>query len=167
MPIPLPPIVALEDTVLALDPGKFTGLALIQPHVSTHVLSSELDVDAVVSAFQKIRDHVGHQHLEVVMEAFTISERTIKTALSLDALDLIGYVKLSCTTAGIPFKLQLPAQAKSFATDSKLKAIGWYDRTPDGHKNDALRHLLVYMINTYSDWSSEHIIPALAKELLV
>ena len=53
--------------------------------------------------------------------------------------------------------------AKSFATDAKLKALDWYERTKDGHANDAARHLVVYLVK------SPHrniILPALAKEIL-
>jgi hypothetical protein len=39
---------------------------------------------------------------------------------------------------------QSPAQGKTFATNAKLKKVGWYHQTPGGHANDALRHLLLY-----------------------
>lgn len=166
---PIPPIVASgTPTILALDPGLVTGLALIQPEVepAPRLFTAELGVEEVIRTFQAIRDLVGRDHLEVVMEAFTISDRTMKTARSLDALDIIGYVKLSCLVLNIPFTLQQPAQAKKFSSDDKLKSMEWYERTKDGHKNDAVRHLLVYLINKHTDFAQEHIIPRLAKDLL-
>lgn len=167
MPNQVPPILTPQvATILALDPGKVTGLALIQPWTSDYVFTAELEVDEVVSVFQSIRDHVGAAYLEVVMEAFTISERTLTLSRELDALDLIGYVKLSCRTLGIPFKLQPVQKDSGFASDSKLKALDWYEKTKDGHKNDALRHLLIYMIQNHKPWSQEHVIPRLAGAIL-
>jgi len=60
-----------------------------------------------------------------------------------DALYTIGALKYLCERENVEFALQSPANAKKFSTDAKLKRIGWYIRTPDGHTNDALRHLLL------------------------
>ena len=43
------------------------------------------------------------------------------------------------------FTLQAPSDAKAFASNNKLKLMGWYN-TGKGHANDAARHMLVYTV---------------------
>lgn len=162
MSLTVPPLAQDELTIVAIDPGKVSGVAVLQPEVSDTLYTSELTVDETVSAYESLR--FISPRTEVVMESFTISQRTLQTALSLDALDLIGYVKLRAVHD--PFTLQSPAAAKSFATDEKLKALGWYTYTKDGHQNDAARHLLVYMVQNHKAYASTSIIPQLARIFL-
>lgn len=63
-----------------------------------------------------------------------------------DALEVIGAIRYACYKYGHPFELQTPAQAKQFATDAKLRKIGWHRSTEGGHENDARRHLLLGMV---------------------
>ncbi len=63
----------------------------------------------------------------------------------MDALHIIGAVKHECRRLSVPLVLQTPAQAKSFATNDKLKAVGWYTVGAD-HERDAARHMLVYVM---------------------
>ncbi len=61
-----------------------------------------------------------------------------------EALRIIGYLEGWASAAGCGFVLQFPAQAKSFGTAAKLKAVGWWPKGL-GHAQDAARHLLVYI----------------------
>jgi len=62
-----------------------------------------------------------------------------------ETTDRIGAMRLIADHGGVQFVRQTPAQAKSFATDDKLRKLGWFSPTPGGHANDATRHLLVYL----------------------
>lgn len=79
---------------------------------------------------------------DVVCESFTIAAHTAKKTRQYWSLESIGAIRWACMKAGVSFTLQSPADAKGFATDAKLKALGWYTPTKDGHANDAARHLL-------------------------
>lgn len=58
-----------------------------------------------------------------------------------DALHIAGYARGRAPQIGWRFQTQ-PTSIKKFATNDKLKRLGWYTPTKGGHVNDALRHLL-------------------------
>jgi len=153
-----------KKAVLVIDPGKISGVALFWFDEDLAVATNEMTVADTVEGFEIAARN--YEDLTVVVENYVISQRTVQVAPQCDALDLIGYTKLRAQTLEIPYVLQTPAQAKSFATDDKLKALGWYERTTDGHRNDACRHLLVYLVQHEKAYSAEHIIPRIAKEVL-
>jgi hypothetical protein len=77
-------------------------------------------------------------------EKFVISARTIKTTVVYDTLLFNGWLHHE----GRRFKYietqgYTAAQSKSFSTNDKLKHMGWYLPTKDGHANDAARVLLL------------------------
>lgn len=149
--------------IIALDPGKVTGLAVWSPKDPLAIATREvspLDAIEYVDAA-----HARNQGaIEVVAEKFTISERTIKTALSLDALDVNGWLTMESQRKLFPLHMQLPSQAKAFATDDKLRVLGWYTKTKDGHANDAARHMLTHLISVPEYRAI--LLPTLAKEIL-
>jgi len=59
-----------------------------------------------------------------------------------DALHTIGALRYYCWDNDVEYLLQMPGEGKKFGTDDKLKRIGWWHPTPEGHANDSLRHLL-------------------------
>ena len=61
-----------------------------------------------------------------------------------DVRYIIGWVDGQCHRCRVPYHEQRPAEAKKFATDDKLKALGWY-KGGFGHADDAARHLLVFL----------------------
>jgi hypothetical protein len=131
--------------ILSIDPGNVTGLALYFPTAGS-LVTKELRKD---ETYQYIDDVVGSSWymVEIVAERFVISQRTIKSERQGDALDILGYLDSVRCLRGVPLTLQTAAQAKSFATDDKLRRLGWYQKTKDGHANDACRHLLVYLVS--------------------
>ena len=149
--------------IIAIDPGKVSGLALWDERhpltIHSHEETPISTVDYVASACNIFTD------VTVVTEKFTISERTIKTALSLDALDINGWLTIESPRMGFDLHFQMPSQAKAFSTDEKLKALDWYERTKDGHANDAARHLLVYLITKVPS-AREALLPSLARIIL-
>lgn len=146
--------------IIAIDPGKMSGLAAYHDEQFRAYEMNPLDtIEYVDSAWSQTGGDI-----EVVAESFVISERTIKTAPQRDALDILGWLTIESQRRGFEFTMQTPAQAKKFATDDKLKALDWYERTKDGHANDAARHLLVYLMR--DSFYRNTLIPKLAKEIL-
>lgn len=132
--------------VIAVDPGKMCGVAVWQE-------------DRLAQA-QQLKQYAFHEWAEVVIptfaahdlrvvcEDFRLSPASLKTGSDWQwPCASMGVLRYWCEKAGVPFSKQSPAEAKTFATDAKLKALGWYTPTPGGHTNDALRHLLVYLVN--------------------
>jgi hypothetical protein len=129
--------------VLAVDPGGTTGIAFYEDGFFT-----SYQRDCYEDAVDSIVDCVRPPSLDaLVCEGFHIRGNTHK----LDAgafsqtTDLIGACRFVASEKGIPFIRQTPAQAKGFATDDKLRTLGWYNPSKGGHQNDAARHLLVYL----------------------
>ena len=147
------PIKLAMSVVMAVDPGKMTGVALFD---GTNHQSFELDIDVV---FTKLYDLVKmYRPAAVICEAFRITVQTAKNTQAPWSLELIGALRLTCLLFDIPFILQSPSDAKGFATDDKLKAMEWYNPSKGGHQNDATRHLMAWLVR--NNWYD----PRLVKE---
>jgi hypothetical protein len=135
--------VTSQHIILAFDPGLTTGWAAL-----------DLDSGGFISGqtegrhafYRQVEAAIaGGALVEAVGEKYTITQRTAKLSAQYDALYIIGMMDYLSEKCGFPLTLQTPAQAKAFATDAKLKAVGWYTPTKGGHANDASRHLLTYV----------------------
>lgn len=135
-------------TIVAIDPGGTTGIALLDSYAG-------FDSFQVEGSFEEQANALKYQLTAlapdvVVCESFIITPNTGK--LSSDEqkyypLMLIGIIRCWCDTYELEYVAQTPSQRK-FATDDKLKRLGWYTPTKGGHANDAARHLLTYLANT-------------------
>ncbi len=127
----------MMSNVLAIDPGKMTGWAdLFQGQFR----SGQVDWLNSLLWFEKV-----HERYDVIVcESFIITRNTITKSRqnwSLEAIGAIKYIRLRDT--GDTVVMQPPAVGKSFGTDDKVKAMGWW--APGKiHANDAARHLLAY-----------------------
>lgn len=127
--------------LLAVDPGKMTGWAqLWDGQFSSGQLSCFEFLEWQVSTFAA--------YDAVILERFRIGPQTLtKQADAHWAIGTNFIVTWWATTMGTRVILQDPAQAKSFATNDKLKAIGWRRPSGGGHADDAARHLLVAVVD--------------------
>lgn len=130
--------------VIAADPGKITGYAFWNGGL-------DLLESGQMPLFDFLQMADGRITLvsrpTIVCERFTVTQRTVTKAGDAHwAMQGIGVLQYFAFARGCDFVLQSPAEAKSFATDDKLKAIGWYKHTTGGHRNDATRHLLTYLV---------------------
>lgn len=133
--------------ILALDPGGTTGWVLFDPDTGQLAGSGEArGREALYQLFDGLTSY--GRPLVVVCEKYTVTARTAKLSQQTDALKIIGMLEYACAKAGIPLHEQTPAQAKLFSTDEKLTVLGWYKATEGGHTNDAIRHLLRWLIHT-------------------
>lgn len=137
--------------VMAIDPGKTTGVAVFDgQRFDSYELDSSLEGDVqLCRAIQSLCPRV------VICESFRITAQTAKNTQAPWSLEQIGVVRLSSKIVGAKFVLQSPADAKGFSTDAKLKAIQWYVSTPGGHRNDAARHLLAWLVR--QGWMDERL----------
>lgn len=130
------------DRVLAIDPGKVTGLALYFPGEPVQASQAE-DWWQTARSINTLCPNVD----VVVIESFVVRANTHKLDAGSFAhtTDMIGAVRYMAALHDCDFVKQTPGQAKSFADDAKLKKLGWYNPTEGGHANDASRHLLTYL----------------------
>ena len=152
--------------VMAVDPGKATGFAmcLIEPDDTilgvraweqyTHEAACRDIRDFM--PWSRFSDRLYPENQEVasyvlVMEDFRISMGTAKKTQARWSLELIGVGRWMCSENVCSFYLQQPAEAKTFAPDHRLKRMnelvtGFWCPTKGGHANDALRHLLYWLV---------------------
>lgn len=127
--------------VLAIDPGKATGLATYladeQPEWQAWILPWQ---EAMASAEQWIRD--GRLDY-VACERFTVSQRTVSQGADhVWPTGGIGCVRYWTTKYGVPLAMQAPADAMHLAPKPVLVKLGWRTPGPD-HADDATRHLVL------------------------
>jgi hypothetical protein len=129
--------------VFAYDPGKVTGWAMWAPATEAFACGQVEGRHAFYRSFEGVMS--SGVRLEVCGEKYTIGGASKGKTAQYDALYINGYIDGLCEKAGIPLTLRTATQAKGFATNDKLKALGWYKATPGGHAADATRHLLTHL----------------------
>jgi hypothetical protein len=155
------------EPVLAIDPGKLTGLAWIT-RVDDEVNltdSAEKDQDSIIDAIRPTvacwnRQPGDSLPLRVVMERFVITIETGKKSQeAAAALETIGAVKQLCRESGYPLDAiawQTPAAAKNAFPNPKLKRLGLWHRGGAGHALDAIRHGSLYLVQ--SGWTDSRML---------
>lgn len=129
--------------VMALDPGKTSGLSIFNRETSEYN-GYELDFESTCATIAEWTTNVG-EDLLVVCESFIITAHTAKNTQAPWSLELIGVARyFTRAYTGRDLVLQAPSAAKPFATDQRLKSMGWY-LPGKGHANDSARHLLLVM----------------------
>jgi len=134
----------------AIDPGGTTGWAVWDSEHDGFVSGETKGRFEFRAQFDNFTDSYTNTEITFIIENFTISARTLKTALDYSALRIIGYVELECEARDYTLDWQMPGQIKStttVGTDINLKKIDWYLAGHGGHANDAARHLLVFVRN--------------------
>lgn len=143
----------LPRTVIAVDPGKTTGIVWYVPEHDVYhqkqLEFSEMEMlHQLIAAQVEYAESVntGNAHLcALAVERFVITAQTAKNTQAPWSLEVIGVTRYFAQRWCVPLVLQSAASAKTFATDRRLKQLGWY--VPGrGHGNDAARHLLLFLI---------------------
>ena len=145
--------------VLAVDPGKMTGLALVRADASQPLpvveWSTELLQGEYAAPIRRTldwwlkRDTNEDFVFEVVCERFTINAQTAKNSAAPYSLEQIGILKQLCMDYSFPVEkiaFQSPADAKKMFENKTLQALGTWHRGGAGHANDAIRHGLLRLV---------------------
>lgn len=141
----------MSDILVAIDPGELTGFVVVNKSTAEVIWSGECTEFEVSSRVESLL--TVDSDTAIVMEKFTINPDTHKKSAQPTALYLIGAIRyLYHKYTGKVLPLQTPGDAKSFATNDKLKAIGFWHKGGQGHANDAFRHALLYMVRTDKDF---------------
>lgn len=141
--------------VLAIDPGKATGICLISwsgeekenPIVE---FSEEVQPENFADA---VRELLGRQpeyeEFAVACERFVITPQTGKNSQAPFSLEQIGVLKHLCREDGYgaeQISFQAPVDAKSMFPNPTLQKLGTWHKGGEGHANDAIRHGLLKLV---------------------
>ncbi len=129
-----------DETIMAIDPGKVTGWAVL--HNDGRFSCGEDLLHNVMYSVDTLLQE-GQRPI-IVCEDFIYTTATAKKTRQTWSTEGIGVLRYLAAVYQVSFILQSPASAKKFAIDEKLKAMEWYFPSTGGHRNDAARHLLLY-----------------------
>lgn len=136
----------MRELVLAVDPGETTGWvtwARDANEVLAWGQSAEYEFLSRVDAWLA---ETGPR-VTVLAESFVITVATAKKSAQPWSLYVIGALRYLAAKHGAEGpRLRSAADAKRFATNDKLRRIGWY-RPGQPHATDAHRHLLVWAVD--------------------
>ena len=139
--------------LLALDPGKATGVALFS---TSELMTTGPELLETLELQQmEVCEYVEEQleycktrgiELDIVMERYVIGEAD--APWSLEVIGAVRYLQWKYLRRDY-IELQTPGDAKSFADNERLRALGMWHTGGAGHANDALRHGILYMVREY------------------
>lgn len=151
----------MTDILVAIDPGKATGFAIIDvtnPDFPYVVSAEELPTEAFYGRIEEVFLAYQFDSLEVVIEDFKITKRTADLTDAPWSLNLIGVTQYFCWKYKRAFTLQLPAR-KPFASNERLRQVNFWHVGGEGHANDALRHAMIYIVDNNPSWARKLIVP--------
>jgi hypothetical protein len=119
-------------TIIALDPGVSTGVAIHADEYLTAVIVNVPDLWEIVDR---------HQPTVCVIENFSAGGLISKDGQA--TLRLIGAIEAVCYRLGIPYAIQYPQERYKFIPVARAM-LQQIKRTPISHEVDALAHLLLY-----------------------
>lgn len=138
--------------ILAVDPGKATGICLFlyedgEPEL---LWSGEYQADEFANIVRSaiVEANARGVQLETTCERFTITAQTAKNSQAPYSLEQIGVLKhLIRESNGVASALvfQAPVDAKRLFPNEALKKLGYWHKGGEGHALDAIRHGLLYL----------------------
>lgn len=160
------PSLVLVERALAVDPGKTTGLAVLErmrlsdgAHTVRLLYSGETEPDQTIPRIRELHERYGapvetprpSPRMRFVVESFKITAGTAKLSQDVThALRTIGAVEQACRDLGYPveaIKWFNPDQKKAFPNE-RLRRLGLWHVGGDGHALDAIRHGTLYLSQT-------------------
>lgn len=144
----------MSKFVLAVDPGKATGMALFR-HTNGEepklIWSVEVQQEEYAAPIRAALDaaKVMDIEIDVVCERFTINAQTVRNSQAPFSLEQIGILKQCLLDAGratTDIYFQSPSDAKAMFDNPKLKKLEYWHVGGEGHALDAIRHGLLHII---------------------
>lgn len=124
--------------IVALDPGKATGVAVLNEGYSIVAFVEKFSHRALYGFLQETSP------VTIVYERFDY--RPHQPNADLYPVELIGIINLYGQESGCSLVPQKQLKGhRGFWTDDKLKALDLYKVGEQGHSNDATRQLLYYL----------------------
>ena len=134
---------------LALDPGKANGWAFFDSETNQCV-TGEAQFEEMCERMERAVERYGKE-LQIVAERFIIGPHTHKDSQAPWSLEMIGVARNYARKASGSLLLTGASEAKNFAFNGRLKALGWY-KGGAGHSDDAARVLLHHLATRRKWW---------------
>jgi hypothetical protein len=136
--------------VLAVDPGKATGMSLFTMESGEEpVMLWSIEVQQHEYA-GPIRETLREfPEVEIVCERFTINAQTVRNTQAPYSLEQIGILKQCMLDVGRntdDIYFQSPADAKRMFPNEALKKLEYWHRGGEGHALDSVRHGLLRLV---------------------
>jgi len=134
--------------ILSIDPGNVSGVGVWDSVLPDNIETLEVpytDTGDFVWGF--LYDKASR--IEMVVERYTMTGG-IKTSQP-DALKLMGVLEWMAAFKQVPLHYYLPSTSKKTADNKRLRRVGWYKATKDGHANDGARLVLTHLANRYPE----------------
>lgn len=134
-------------TILAVDPGKATGLALFEFSAGKEpafTWAREVQQEEYALPIREVLRE--YPNTEVVCERFVINAQTVRNSQAPFSLEQIGILKQCLMDVGRKpddIYFQSPSDAKGMFDNTKLKKLEYWHKGGDGHALDAIRHGLL------------------------
>jgi len=137
--------------ILAVDPGKASGIALISLNLGDEpkiIISGEYQMKEYSQPIREALNtaKVGNIAIQVVCERFIINAQTVRNSQAPYSLEQIGVLKQIMLDSGLDpdsIIFQSPADAKAMFDNTKLKKLEYWFVGGEGHALDAIRHGLL------------------------
>lgn len=127
--------------VLGLDAGKKSGVAMLDLFFET-CTGTEEPSGTVGFVLEEL---ISKYRPAVAAEHFVMNAATVKNTQAPWTLEINGVTRYLAAKYGCPFVTQATSSAKRFATNDRLKALGWY--VPGkGHLADGQRQSLLFAV---------------------
>jgi hypothetical protein len=144
----------MTKVIIAVDPGKASGLAVFSYETGGEpelIISGEYQQseyanpirEAIASAI------MGGSEILIACERFTINAQTVRNTQAPYSLEQIGILKQIMMDIGMSpddIYFQSPADAKAMFDNAKLKKLGYWHKSGEGHALDAIRHGLLKLV---------------------
>jgi hypothetical protein len=131
--------------ILGVDPGKITGLFFLD-RSSQQILFYELEFRDACRRIRSLTTSYAYD-LDVVCEKFIINAATAKKTQAPWSLEMTGVARyFSWEHCGQDLFGYQAQTAKTFGTMDRLKALGWWVPTKNGHGNDGARQVLLHLV---------------------
>jgi len=131
--------------VIALDTGLMTGICAITVMtagsgvVANHSSGEREWILAVAYAERWARSHDRRNIVSLCWERYDQPPGKRVLTAQPEALKANGALEYVATQCNVTFRQQSRGDAKKVVTDAVLRKLGWYQKTKDGHANDASR----------------------------
>lgn len=146
--------------ILAVDPGKATGVALFRWESDSEpvlVDSCEPQPDEFAIVIRRMFNEIDNYSqinetvslVHVVCERFVINAQTVRNSQAPYSLEQIGVLKQCLRDIGIDVESilwQSPADAKAMFPNAAIKKVGYWHKGGEGHALDAIRHGLLCLV---------------------
>ena len=135
-------------SLLAIDPGHTTGIALLSGLTLTFV--DQIPLSQVPANITALLSTPSPPNL-AILEGYRIYAHKASQHIGSDVptLQLIGVIKHLLATASptaIPVFEQSASQGKAFVTNERLREWGYWQGHTQKHAHDAIRHALTYYL---------------------